>query len=233
MDTGMPPAGDQQQTAYAPPPPPPPQQKKGFNWLACCGISCLVIVIIGALMAYGCYRMGKPMFDMAIQMSSIQSDVTSTDAATIRSAASPVSPDEYKQAPDSFDGQWLAIEGVLSDGSSIPKFSGNEFDTEGSTQYIVDGDIFVLDFSGAPKVGQSGDTIRAYGKALTWDFSDMSSIPFVGKAIEEEMKKDPSFANQTSFTYFIAKEVELVSSADAGDTEESGEPTEESDGWIE
>jgi hypothetical protein len=221
-----------QQSSYVPPPPPPPQPaKKGFNWLACCGISCLVLVIIGALLGWGCYRMVQPFIGLGMEMAKIQQDVSAADASTIRGAAIPVTTDALNDTPIAFEKQWVAVEGKIStDVPSSSSFSAGDFDSQNTTQYMLEGNVIVMDVSRAPKVGSTGDTIRAYGKIVVWDMSEMSKMPFFGKVIEEEMKKEPELAKNTKMIFVIAKEVELVTGG--GDESSDGAPPEESSGWV-
>jgi hypothetical protein len=74
----------------------------------------------------------------------------------------------------------------------------------------------ILDISGNLAVAHTGDIIRAYGKGMVWDFSNVSELPFVGKAIEEGIQNDPQLKGQTSVFFFIAKDVELTQAVPAG-----------------
>lgn len=232
-------SGQQQYTpsgGYAPPPPP---QKKGFNWLACCGITCLVLVIIFGAMGYCGYRMMAPVLNMGLQMESISQNVKATDAATIKAGAIPVTPEQLTSDVDSYQGQWLRLEGelALADALSSSSFSTGDFSTEDSTNYPMPGNVLVMDVTGAPAVGGAGDTIVAYGQCYGWDLQELEKIPFVGKIIVDEMKNDPNLGGNTQMIFFLAKEVERVGVAGdeaAPETEDfEGEPEDDSgSGWL-
>jgi hypothetical protein len=220
-----------QQSSYTPPPPPPPPQKKGFNWLACCGITCLVLIVIGALLFWGCWQFISPFVGMGVEMAQVGESVTSTDITTIRSAAVDVSTTDLVDTTNVFEGQWLALEGeIIGDFGGSAQFSSGNFNAEDATQYTLEDNIIVLDMSQAPRVALAGDRLRAYGKIAVMDMGEMGKMPFVGQAIEEEMQKDPEMAKNMRMIFFIAKEVEAV----AGDSGESAgeEPVEDSEGWV-
>lgn len=213
-----PPTPLQQPQAYqqppAPPPspypPPPPQQKKGFNWLACCGITCLVLIIIGGLIGYGCYRMMRPMIAMGIELDALRTEVANTDSTTIRSSAVTVESTALGADPKSYQGQWLAVEGEIMSLEFSGEFSAGDFSSGEATNYVLSGDISVMDISQAPAVGTAGDRIRAYGKVYTLEISEM---PFFGQLFEEAAKQDPSLPKAGKIVFFITKDVELAGSA--------------------
>ncbi len=222
--------------AYAPP---PPAQKKGFNWLAFCGITCLVLVIIFGGIAFYTYRFVQPFLNMGLQMESISQNVKATDAATIKAGAISVTPEQLTSDVGSYQGQWLRVEGELALGDAFgsSSFSTGDFSTEDSTNYILPGNVLVMDVTGAPSVAAAGDTIVAYGQCYGWDLQEMENIPFVGKIIVDEMKNDPNMGGNTKMVFFLAKEVERVGvggdegSADAEVTE--AEPDDDSgSGWL-
>jgi hypothetical protein len=225
-----PPAG------YAPPPPP---QKKGFNWLACCGITCLVLVIIFGGMSYCGYRMLAPIINMGFQLESISQNVKSADAATIKASPISVTPEQLASDATLYKGQWLRLEGELAsaDTFSSSSFSTGDFSTEDATSYVMSSNILVMDVTGAPAVAGAGDTIVAYGQYYGWDLLELEKIPFVGKIIVDEMKNDPNLGGNTQMIFFLAKEVERVgvagidSSAETVDFEV--EPEDDSgSGWL-
>jgi len=225
-----------QQSSYIPPPPPPPQPaKKGFNWLACCGITCLVLVIIGALMAWGCYRMAKPFIAMIAEMKVIQEEVMRTDSATVRSAATAVDGSTLTQTPSDYKDKWLAVEDtIVSTTMGANPFSGGNAQAQNATQYTLTSGIMVIDLSNAPPVGSGGDTIRAYGKAYIMDWKDLEKAPIFGKLVEELKKESAPGANTLQLPIVIAKEVELVTAGGGGEEEQPQDdaPAEESSGWV-
>lgn len=220
-----------QQSSYTPPPPPPPPQKKGFNWLACCGITCLVLIVIGALLFWGCWQFISPFVGMGVEMAKVGESVTSTDATTIRSAAVDVSTTDLVDTTNVFEDQWLALEGVITgDFGGGAQFSSGSFNAEDATQYTLEDNIIVLDMSQAPRVALAGDRLRAYGKIAVMDMTEMEKMPLVGQAIKQEMQNDPEMAKTMKMIFFIAKEVEAVEE-NSGGTEEDA-PAEESGGWV-
>lgn len=232
-----------QQQQYAQPgghpqaPPPAPQQKRGFNWLACCGISCLVVLILFGGMAFCTYRMALPMYKMGTELQAIASEVGTTDPATIRTQATAVDETTLAANPEQYSGQWLELEGELAStsfsGSSTLSFG--DFSTENFTNYMLAQNITVNDVTAKPAVGGAGDRIRAYGKCFTFDFED---IPVFGKFVVESMQSDPAFQDATKMIFFICRDIELVDAA--GNTgsamettggEDAGEDTG-ADGWV-
>jgi hypothetical protein len=210
-----PPQGAYQPAGYPPPgyapPPPAPVKRKGFNWLACCGISCGVLLILG--IGFGALIWGfvKPFVNMGMEMSRLQTDVQNTDIATIQAGAVSVNADQLFANPGGYKGQWLAVQGKLaSAGQTGTTFSAQDFDTSEMTPYTLEGGVLLLDITKAPPVGQPGDTVLAYGKLYVFDLDTLNKMPLIGKAIEEEMKKDPQLQGITKVVFVLAKQVELL-----------------------
>jgi len=217
-------------------PPPPPAKKGGFNWLACCGITCLVLLIIGGLMAFCTYRMAAPFMSMGIQMGTISETVSNTDIQTIKAGAVEVDVDALNAGAKSFEGQWLKLTGEIThSGDMSSSFSSGDFDTKDMTSYMLGTNIVVMDVSNAPTVGGMGDTIVAYGKCYSWDLMELEKMPFIGSMLVEQIKSSPEFQGNTSMVFFMAKEVSRVGVADAADEGEDAEQPETGEGasgWM-
>ena len=210
---GQPPAQQPYQPAggYQGAPPPPPA-KKGFNWLACCGISCAVLLIVGGLVGFCSYRMFQPFFSLGIEMAAMSTRVQETDLATIKAGAVAVTAAELAADPSLYKAQWLELEGEIATSSAFSgsSFSLGDFSSEDSTNYELVGNIVLMDVTGAPAVGTAGDEIVAYGQCFTWDLMEMEKMPFFGKALVEEIKNDPNMQGQTAYVMFMAKDVSLA-----------------------
>jgi hypothetical protein len=88
------------------------------------------------------------------------------------------------------------------------KTSSNQ---EGTTYFIAP-DLLVVDISSAPAVGDEGDTVKAYGKAVEMDLQEM--LKAFGPEAAKELENDPQLQGQTRFIIFIAKQVDLVQAGD-------------------
>ncbi len=229
--------GGQGNTPPPSPPPPPPPRAKSFNWLACCGISCLVIFILGGGMSYCTYLAVKPFMNMGMEMEGVKNAVVAADVAEIRSAAVPVTPSSLSSNSVGMEDMWLALEGVIvMDGSG----TGGQYGSVEGTVYVLENNTIVMDTSNAPRKGIVGDTIQAYGKVFAWDLAELGKIPMIGSYIEAEMAKDPQMAGNTKIVFFIAKEVELVGGSTnanpctPAEDVDDGEPvdTGQDDGWL-
>lgn len=216
---------------------PPPPQRKGFNWLACCGISCAVLLIVGGLVGYCGYRLIQPVLGIGMQMIETAELVETTDLATIQAAAVETDTSALAANPTAYKGQWLALEGVIAEqGGSAAAMGDGGMGPEDATYYVLADNVLVTDVSQAPPVGGVGDRIRAYGQCISWDLKELENIPIVGKQIAEEMAKDPQLQGQTSVIIFIAKEVTRVgfaeSPAEAPADQDGGTDTGSSSGWL-
>lgn len=211
--------------------PPPPPAKKGFNWLACCGITCAVLLIVGGLVGFCSYRMFKPFITMGVQLEKVFTDVQGTDIQSIKSAALAVDPDTLTNDPEIYKNQWLELSGTIDSANS---FSGTGFPSGAagshpSTNYTLKGGLLLMDVTNSPAVGGPGDDIVAYGKIYSWDFKELGKTPFIGKAFVEEMEKEPDLKGQTQFIFFVAKEVSLAPPPPS-ETDESA-PADTDTGW--
>ena len=217
-----------------PPPPPPTQQRRGFNWLACCGITCAVLVIIGGLVGYGCWQFMQPMVEMGMKLVEMEEEVNAADSQTIRASAVPIDATELAANPNLYDGQWVAVEGTISTSGYQGAFQAQDFDSEETTSYLLGDNIIVMDITHAPAIGAAGDRMRAYGKCYRWQ---LKKIPLVGKFMEEAMKSGaPGAPTSTDMVFVLTKDVELIGAAPASelppDVSEEPSPASKDQGWI-
>jgi len=199
-------------------PPPAPARRGGFPWLACCGITCLVLIILGGGMTFCTYQMVKPFMNMGMEIAKISDEVKKADIAMIRQQASPVTVEQLVANAALYEGKWVAVEGTVTSNTSgsSSNFSAGDFSTEDSTNYTLTNNVVVMDVTKSPPVASPGQKIRAYGKFYIWDLASISQMPFVGPALEQEMKKDPQFAQTSKIIMVIAKQVELASGSFPG-----------------
>jgi hypothetical protein len=210
-------------------PPPAAQKKGGFNWLACCGISCGVIVILTIIIVLVVGKSCGGFFGPIVQIAMVATEVQETDASTIRSSASPVDANSLVAAPAAYKGKWLAVEGVLGDQNDpMAREMGSQSGQEG-TAYFMEPNIVVVDASKAPPVGQAGDTVRAYGKAVELDLKEM--LKFAGPEAMKEIENDPELAGRTKIVFVFCKEVELVSAGSGGTAPAEPSATEPASEW--
>jgi hypothetical protein len=198
---------------YLPPaPPPPPPPRKGFNWLACCGITCAVLLIVGGLVAYCGYRFFQPFMGMAMELPQLQTEVQQTDIQTIKSAAMSVDAATLVSNPATYEGQWLELTAKIDNTNQLggAPFPGNNAGGVQSTNYALEENILLMDITQSPLVGNPGDEIIAYGKIYSWNIKELEKMPIVGKSIGEEMQKDPTMQGNMQLVFFIAKEVTLA-----------------------
>lgn len=238
---GYPPAGYEQgyaQGGYPPPPGAyPPAQKKPFNWLACCGISCGAMLLIGILVWVISLKTCGGFIGPLIQMGKVGQEVQKADASVVTASAQPVDAASLAAAPEAYQGQWLALEGALGDQSDPMAQEMASQSGQSGTAYYLEPNILVVDISGASAVGDEGDTVRAYGKAVKLDLKEM--LKFLGPEAMKDLESDPQMQGKTTLVMFFAKEVELLASGesvDAGATE-AGDGTappagdEQKSGW--
>lgn len=246
-DTGAPPAQQpyappqQPQQPYQPaggyPPPPPAPQRKGFNWVACCGITCVVLLIIGGLAGYCGYRFLQPVIGVGIKVANVEEQVNSTDLAAIKAEAMQTDASVLAANAPAYEGQWLALEGVIAEdaGAGSPAGPGG-FGTQDATYYILQGPVVVMDLSQAAAVGGIGDRIRAYGQCVAWDLLELEKMPIIGKGLTEGMTSDPELEGRTQIVIFVAKEVALVTLEDDPPAEPAGiadeADTGNGSGWL-
>lgn len=198
----------------------PPQKKGGFNWLACCGISCGVILVITIIFAVIGINMGRKFMDSLQPMITAAEDIENTPIDEIRAAASPASGEEVGSNPDDFEGDWLALEGEIMNPADFAKnYYGEANDVsrdinssmrEEGTAYFLKGGIMMIDTSNQASKATEGDMVRGYGKLMILDFATM---PLIGPMMKAEM------GDNTEFKFFIAKEVEAIDGDDEGTQE--------------
>ncbi|MCC7477127.1 hypothetical protein IT575_01605 [bacterium] len=191
---------------------PPPQKKGGFNWLACCGISCGVLLLVSILVVVIVGKSCGGLWGPIMEMGKVAQEIEKTDISTIQSSASPLDSASLSADPDSFKGQWLALEGMIgAENDQMAQSMKGQSGQEG-TAYFIAPDILVMDISNAPPVGDEGDTIRAYGKAVKFDLKEM--LKFMGPEALKELESDPQLQGRTNFVFVFAKQVDLVASGD-------------------
>ena len=237
-DTGAPPA----QQPYQPPTQPaggyvpPPPQGKGFNWLACCGITCLVLLIIGGVVGYCGYRFAQPFLNIGMQMVQVAETVEATDIATIKAEAMETDAEALAANPTVYKGKWLAIEGVITSQSGPMADMQGAFNAEDATPYILENSVMVLDITKQAPVGGVGDRVRAYGQCMVWDLMELEKLPFVGKQIAEEMANEPALQGRTMMIFVMAKEVTRIGVADGAPAESADAATDQEaaddSGWL-
>lgn len=223
----------QQQPPQQQPPPPaeppqqayhPPQQhvgppkKKGFNWLLCCGIGCLVMIIIGGLVAYCGYRAAAPMINMGVEMAALQEEVQRTSLSTIKAEAESVTSTDLLNSTGQYKGKWLVVEGEVAY-SATQAPTGNQ---PGAATYTLGDGMTITHMGQQQPTAQAGDNIRAWGMAVVFDMKALESMPLLGEVFKEEFN-DPAYQGPTTLVMFFAKDVELVT--DTG--EEQGTTTED------
>jgi hypothetical protein len=240
-DTGAAPA----QQPYQPPQqpvqpassyPPPPPQSRGFNWLACCGITCAVLLIIGGVVGYCTYRFAQPFLNIGMQMVQVAETVEATDIATIKAEAMETDAQALAANPTIYKGKWLVIEGAITSQSGPMGEMQGAFGAEDATSYVLADNVMVLDISQQAPVGGVGDRIRAYGQCMVWDLMELEKLPFIGKQIAEDLASEPALQGKTMMIFVVAKEVTRISIGD-GAAAESTDPaadqeTTDDSGWL-
>jgi hypothetical protein len=181
------------------------QQRKqgGFNWLACCGIGCGVVILITVLVCALMWKVVAPFVGIGVQAGQVAQEIQKTDVATIQSSAEAVDSAALAANPEAYKDKWVAVTGELGDQSGS---SGQSYGGQQGTSYMLKDFVIVSDLSQAPAVGQKGDTITAYGKIV---IMDLGAIPFLKKAMEDEAAKNPAEKVPTKFVMVFAKKVEL------------------------
>ncbi len=219
---------------YEAPPPPPAKPKKGFNWLMCCGITCgclLILVIIGGI---GFIMMSKNFAEWGAAFEAAATDVNNTDPQQIRAEATIVDARVLAQNPELYADQWVGVEGIVSgDVSGNANFNMGQYGTQNTTSYYLEGGVLVMDLSQMPRVGYNGDMIRAYGKAVVFDMSQMPIFgKFIEKALAEAAKDDPTLQEMPVKMVFVyTRDVELVVTPEEGGDASDGEPPSEQTMW--
>lgn len=197
------------------------------NWTPCYIAACLflLLALAGAvtLAIWAGQHLGQgvfgSVFSLGMRMDELQKDVSATPIESIKSAATPASMQEVRANPADYTGKWVVLDGTLIDEPSKSQGSvslGGASQNIEAMHYPVEPPVVILDISGNPAVAHKGDTIRAYGKGMLWDFSAIGELPFVGQAIKEGMQNDPQLQGITSVYFFFAKQVEPVPAAPAG-----------------
>lgn len=208
---GMPPS----QSPYAPgpgmapggyPPPPSDGERRGFNWLLCCGIGCGVALLGLGLIAYFSYGFFSRVMDAGKEMGRVAETVTATDPATAESQALQLHAADVSANIELYTGQWLLVDGVLSDLTSTDPGMGGAFggnrSLQDATSYFVAPNLIVLDISGAARVGQTGDAVRVLGQPASFDFAEI-----LGEGMAKQLQQEEGFS---TLVFVVANRVELL-----------------------
>jgi hypothetical protein len=206
--SGAQPPYDYSEPRYSPPP-----KKGGFNWLACCGIGCGVMLLVTIAICVIMWKVIAPFVGMGVSAGKVAEDIQKTDFATVEANATEIDSATLVASPEAYAGKWLAVTGELDDDSAA---QGNNMGQQG-TGYVTTEMLIISDLSNTPRVGTKGDWVTAYGKIVVMDFAQ---VPWLKKMIEEEAAKNPDQPTPTKIVMLFAKKVELY-------TEDGGEAAEE------
>lgn len=209
----------------APFPPAPSQpQRPRKNWTPCYITACVSLLILAAVLIALTLYLGKKfggsffgdVMSFGVKMQELQSTVASTPLESIREQAQPVTVAELATNPGTYAGQWLAVTGTLiaepTQSSSQTSFGPASSGMNGMMYQLSPG-VIMIDISGAPAVAHAGDTVTGYGQALELNMGELTKLPVVGQAMQQEMQKDPALQQSLQMQFIIAKVVELVSTA--------------------
>lgn len=191
-----------------------PPKKGGFNWLACCGIGCGVVLVVSILVGVFMWKFIAPFVGMGMDAAKVGEEVQATDLATIQASATWVDDATLAASPEAYEGQWLELSAVLGDPTSG---QGNMSGTEG-TAYVTENFVMISDISKAPRVANQRESIVAYGKIFVMDLAEM--MPMLKKEFEKEMASTPGMPSSGKFVIFIAKSVIADEDVDHGTPEE-------------
>ena len=226
----QPPQQPQQPYGYQQAPPPPAPQKKGFNWLACCGITCLVLVIIVGGVSFCAYKTFAPLLNPVFEIAKISEEVKSAKMTDIQSDTIEVDTQMLYDNPKDFKGRWLALTGEVIDDDSNSTIGADTFTNGEFTTFALENNVVLMDISNSASGITTGDQIKAYGQCYGWDLMEIEKAPFFGKEMAAEMRKDPSLAGNTKIIFFMAKGIEVVQVGGGGTP--SGDEDSGGDGWV-
>lgn len=189
----------------------PPKKKGGFNWLACWGISCGVMLLLAIISGFFIYSAVKKVMDSVQPMIEAASELESTSIEDIRAAAVNMDAEEAGASPESYSEQWLALEGeVMNPAEFVSTYYPTGGDTaseirssasQEGTMYMLRGGIMLIDTSNSSNVASAGERVRGYGKLMV---IDLAAIPMVGPIIAQELGEN------SKFSLFVAKQVEAL-----------------------
>jgi hypothetical protein len=191
--------------------PPPAGRKSAFNWIACCGIGCGVVLVIGIVAGIVIWRSMGGLVKDTMSVVKVTTEVEAADISQVVSTATPVTAEQLSLAPETYRDQWLAFEGMVTtdpDAShEIPQSGSME-----GTAYFVEPNIIVMDLSNAVAVATGGDLIQCVGKLAIMDFSKLGSV---GAEIEKDMKETGELGGQAKMIFLVTKGIEVVSDGES------------------
>jgi hypothetical protein len=196
-----------------------PPKKAGFNWLACCGIGCGVVLVLTILVCALMWKVVAPFVGMGVSAAKVGEEVQKTDLATIKGSAEAVDAATLAASPESYKDKWLDLTATLD---AAPQ-NGASYGGQQGTSYMTKEMVMISDLSNAPAIGQPGDTIHAYGRIV---IMDIGSIPFIKESLEEEAAKNPGTPVPTKFVMFMAKGVEGAGMATDKPADEADSPAD-------
>jgi len=190
-----------------PPYPAPPERGGGFNWLACCGIGCGVLLVIGVVAFYAVWHFAKPIISAGVELGKVADEVKRGNAPA---SAAAVKPEELGQHEEQYDNQWIAVSGRVADdpGPQIDKMRQNP-SLQNSTAYYIKPNIVLLDVSTATATAHQGDIVSAIGKPVQMDFAKM-----LGPLATREMEKNNDMGDMKKIVFLICNGVKVVGHED-------------------
>jgi hypothetical protein len=188
-----------------------PPKKGGFNWLACCGIGCGVVLVVGILVCVLMWKVIAPFVGMGMEVNKLSEEVKAADINTIMSSAVEVDDKTLAADPAAYAGQWVMLDAVLGDENQ----SGSaNFGNSPATSYVTENMVMISDVSNAPRVALKGDSIVAYGKVYVMDVAEMmKSFPGAKEEIEKSMAEQ-NMPGGAKIAMFFAKSVEKAGGVD-------------------
>ncbi|MDQ3024827.1 MAG: hypothetical protein M3R04_10715 [bacterium] len=199
--------------AYAPGPGQPPlpplsEDRKGINWLACCGITCGVLLVITIVVVFMGMKYIGPIYKSGLNLANVAEEVEKSGAPDTADVT--VTAEELGANPSQFEGQWVAISGLVSDdpGASVDAMKQKR-GLEDSSAYFIEPNIILLDVSTSMPSAHQGDIVLAIGKPVVFDFEKLLG-PITGGQIE----KDNELGDIKQMVFVITDSVTVVGSTD-------------------
>jgi hypothetical protein len=215
--------------AYASGPGQPPptshyaeEKKGGFNWLACCGISCGLALVLGIVFFYAGYKYFKPLISAGMQLNTVAEDVKQNGAP--EQADIEVTVEELGANPAQFEGQWVALTGKVADDPGGPVDSMRQQQgMQESSAYFIEPNIVVMDMSTTQPVARQGDTISVIGKPVVLDFEKL-----LGPLASRQIEKENELEDMKTMVFVVTDKVVVDSSSVPNDEMPENEtPSEE------
>jgi hypothetical protein len=163
-------------------------------------------------------RLGKSFFgnvmSLGVRLSELQTEVSNTPLEAVKAKATAAQADQVASSPANYAGKWLALEGTVS-GEPFEAPACLALNNPGAPQmnvmaYPLGNRVIVFDIVGPPAAVHQGGTLRAYGKGMVWDLSNLGGMPFLGEAIRQSMRDEPQLQGQTKLFFFLARQAEAV-----------------------